>query len=149
MIFSIKELIGIFFSLLVFNAFSYYFIRVVIDSIAWCDKGGKRNVFNKLKSQMKFSERVSMEYLKVYVKKHNKEFDFWMRIKKVFVIAELLMTVIYIICACIYLKSGISFLAYSVIAILLQAILIALIMFFQTNINRDTKYDIIRKSKKH
>ena len=138
--------LGLFFVLLFFNSFTYYMMRAVIESIVWCDKGGKYNSLVKVKKSVGFCERLKMSYLKQYTNIHRKNFLFWLKCKRNFVIVELCATIIYI--GCVFLIHFSIWVQVCMLFILLQAMVFALILFFQMDIHRNTKYDRKRELRK-
>ncbi len=136
---------NIFFLLLVFlwNLINYFSIRDIIESIAWCDKGGKGNKFAKIKKSQPLLPRLRMKYLLQYVDDHKKEFAFWMTVKSFYVILETFLITTYIVCSILTV-----FVDIICSIIVIQALIWLIVLRLQTSENRLTKYDIMRISKR-
>ena len=86
------------FSLLM-NLGSVFFIREMIWSIVWCDKGGKYNHLRRLKRDQTRMAKWNMAYLREHTNEHTKAFDFWLTLKRIhsgFFALGFLLTVILI-----------------------------------------------------
>ena len=53
-----------------------FFIRQIIWSIVWCDKGGKYNKLMKLKQEQKIFSKLNMKYLQNFIHQNTKQFHF-------------------------------------------------------------------------
>ena len=138
--------LGIVCILLVFllNLLNYDSIRSMLWSIVWCDKGGKYNALRNLSDGKSIVEKLKMSFLTEYTKEHRASFQFWMRVKLCFEVAEPILFAIYLICGCI--DFGTFGLAIQVL-IIVQSILLFVVLLFQ-NLNKTTKYDRIRMERK-
>ena len=65
------------------NFVSCFFIREIIWSIVWCDKGGKYNKLMKLKQGQNIFSRLNMQYLQNFIHQNIKQFDFWINVKRI------------------------------------------------------------------
>lgn len=130
------------FLLLSYILIGYLFIRHIIWSIVWCEKGGKYNKLSKLKRGIGIIQRITMRYLSPEINHYKRPYLFWMNVKKAFIIAESIAISIYILCMFLWQVS----IVVEIIMILInaQAFLLVLLMRFQFDINRNTKYDRIR-----
>ena len=124
------------------NAISYWFMRCVIISIAWLEIRGKINRITKLKSGVPLWDRITMQYLSAYVTRHQKELRFWFVVKRGFTAVEISLTVLYGVLAFLGFLPDAS--AAICRIILIQSGIIAAIMCFQFDIERNTKYDRMR-----
>ena len=114
------------------------FIRNIIWSIARCDIGD-----TALKSmEIKKNKNFSMSYLSNYITVHKKQYIFWMKIKRLYAIAELIIFLIYLI-----LPMTNCILRWPFIIYVTQSFILIFIIFFQFDLDRETKYDRIRKGK--
>ncbi len=68
---------------LLMNLGSVFFMRQMIWSIVWCDKGGKYNHLRRLKQDQSLMAKWHMTYLREHTNEHTKEFDFWLTVKRV------------------------------------------------------------------
>ena len=132
---------------LAMNLISYFFIRCLIWSIVWCDKGGKQNKLSKLNRQKRIADKISMAHLRDFVNSHTKQFDFWYRIKQIFVIVEFIFAVVGVIGGCLYsylvICANIFILFY-----LLESFIFAWIFMLQFDTSRNSKYDRMRLARK-
>jgi len=133
----------LFLGLFLMNSISYFFIRLVLFSIAWLDVGGKDKKTTKLYKTVSFRERLSMKFLSPYVIRHAKEFHFWLTMKSLLIVIEIPLMVLY--AGIVFLKL-LSEEACAVVCsvLLIQAGLITGIMCFQFDFNHRTKYDRMR-----
>lgn len=136
------------FVLILFDIINYYSIRRIIWSVVWCDHGGKYRKLKNISKNQPFYNVATMKYLKQYVSEDQKQFDFWINIKRIFVASEFLILIIWF---ALVLING--FLAKVIlIAIFFQAFIIFLLLNIQEDAHRNTKYDNVRlmkKSKNH
>ena len=136
----------LFFVFFLMNAISYVFMRWVLFSIVWLERGGKNTKTQKLYKTVSFRERLSMRFLSPYVVRHAKEFRIWFTAKQLLVAVEVPLMVLY---------AGIVFLdllpedtcAVVCTVLLVQAGIITAIMCCQFDINRNTRYDRMRRRK--
>ncbi len=129
------------------NLFSCYLIREVIWSIVWCDRGGKYRNIRKLKKDQSIISKFSMLYLKKQLNNYIKPFNRWMYVKNIhgfLVVANIVITLILLVNynSIKGLSDG-----YCVVYMILTFI-DGLFFSFQFDINRNTKYDRKRISKK-
>lgn len=61
---------------LLMNLGSIFFIRQMIWSIVWCDKGGKYNHLRRLKQDQNLMSKWNMAFLRKHTNEHTKAFDF-------------------------------------------------------------------------
>ena len=141
-----RFLLGLFLITVASNVIGYYFIRYVIWSIVWCDRGGKYNSIRKLKKNKSFWEVVNMKYLENYVDDYKSAFRFWFSAKKIYVIAECFLTGLYMI---LYFVSESVTSRVVMIIITLQSVIVSLILQFQIDSYKNTKYDRIRLQNRH
>lgn len=128
--------------LVITNLLNYYMIRDIIWSIVWCDKGGKYNSLKKLKRNKSYFQKISMRYLEEYTDVHRKNYRFWIKFKLGFEIVEFVFLLAYFVC--IMLDNSI-YCKILKIVIILQSFLMSVILIMQSDINRNTKYDRLRK----
>lgn len=120
---------------------SYFFSREIIWSIVWCDKRSKKNItVAKLKLGSYFISHIRMTYLEKHLKDYKKEFSFWLRMKTVFVLCEIVFIILYLVFSLAKLK-GWWIVA---IATLAQSFIWLFIFAFQFRHEFLTKYDLIR-----
>ena len=129
----------------VFFVVGYIFIRNILWSIVWCDKRGKYNSLRKLKHNQSLFNRINMKYLESYTNNHKNDFKFWVLVKKVYVILGTVLSLLYVIMWGVFPKSIYS--GIIIIMIVVAFAVLSMVIVFQTDINRDTKYDKIRKQK--
>ena len=133
---------------LLMNLGSIFFIRQMIWSIVWCDKGGKYNHLRKLKENQGFVSKYSMVYLRTYTNDHSKAFDFWLTVKRiqtVFCIASVLLSVVF---AFVYDSVVVFANSYCMVYTIIS-FLVAICFTLQFDTNRNTKYDRARIRKKN
>lgn len=133
---------------LLMNLSSIFFIRQMIWSIVWCDKGGKYNHLRRLKQDQNFISKWSMAYLKAYTNEHTKAFDFWLSVKRIhsvfFVLGVLLSVVLAFIYNSVTTFANVYCVVYTAISFLLT-----LCFALQSDINRNTRYDRERIRRKN
>lgn len=134
------------FIIVLVDLFNYYMIRDIIWSIAWCDRGGKYNAMKKIKQNETVFSKIKMGYLLKYTNIHKREFIFWTKIKLLFEIFELIFLVSYIVC--MFYKDSL-FCDIVKIIVIVQAFICFFILVFQSDINRQTKYDRLRRNNRH
>ena len=123
---------------------NYHTIRCVLWSIVWCEKGVRHQDRKKkrLKARQSFVEKMKMEYLLQHLEKHQKDFLFWLKVKKVYVWVEgVLWLVSFVGCFFTWHEAVRKFLLF---VIYHHIILFVVSLFFY--FNRETKYDRIRKN---
>lgn len=125
---------------LLMNLGSVFFIRQMIWSIVWCDKGGKYNHLRRLKQDQNLMSKWNMAFLRKHTNEHTKAFDFWLTVKRIhfvfFVLGVLLSAVLAFIYNSVTTFANAYCMAYTVISFLLT-----LCFALQSDINRNTKYD--------
>ena len=146
MIFNNFTAIAFLFILFSMNLLNYFMIRSIIWSIAWCDKGGKYNSMKKIKQSQTTVSKANMFYLLQYTNAHRKEFIFWIKVKLYFIIIESMFVIAYV--ACGVFENTIYCDAFRTIAVV-QSIVCFFILVFQSDMNRQTKYDRCRRNKHH
>lgn len=132
--------------LLLTNGLTYWYIRNMIYTIIWCDQKARScNVRNLRKHRSKW-QFLRMKCFETYTNMHRKNFRFWIKVKDCFLILESLAMVLLLI---IHLIAPID-IANSISSILLiHAWIIAVMMIFQSDFHRNTKYDRIRLKNIH
>ena len=140
-------LLGLFFVAFICLIAGYFFINDIIWSIVWCDNGGKYNTLKKLKKGKSIVDILTMKYLEECVTDHKKAFRFWRVIKKIYIILELLLLNTYLL---LYVfAKDIIYSQIIMIIIVSQSVVCSLVIIFQTDTNRNTKYDRARLDQKH
>ena len=129
------------------NFVSCFFIRQIIWSIVWCDKGGKYNKLMKLKQGQNIFSRLNMQYLQNFIHQNIKQFDFWINVKRIN-FAIMIINIFAILSFTISYRSISKIANVYCMGYLILSFLIATICAFQFDINRNTKYDRKRISKK-
>ncbi len=133
---------------LLMNIGSVFFIRQMIWSIVWCDKGGKYNHLRRLKQDQNLMPKWNMVYLRKHTNEHTKAFDFWLTLKRIhfvfLVVGVLLSVVLTFIYNSVTTFANAYCMAYTVISFLLT-----LCFALQSDINRNTKYDRERIRRKN
>ncbi len=124
------------FALVVINSTTYWFIREMIVSIVWCEIGGK---YKKLKSYLSCNiiNKILQNY-DIIIIKYKKQFLFWIRLKRIYVFVEFVMTVLFMLSVELF-KSLIL-----CNSILLQSLIICFVIIFQFDSKKNTKYDRLR-----
>lgn len=133
--FVLQELFGS----LLFILISYFDIRSILWSIVWLEKKGKRRKLNELKAGVSTWSLITMKYLLPYAGKYKRQFLFWYRFKYWFLRIEV---VLWILNVCIILFSPLTE-PYEVACtvIMAQGFIAMLLMRFQFDGSRRTKYD--------
>ena len=126
---------------------SCFFIRQMIWSIIWCDKGGKCNKLMKLKQGQNIFSRINMQYLQNFIHQNIKQFHFWINVKRIH-FAIMIVNIFAILIFTIFYRSISKIADIYCMGYLILSFLIATICAFQFDINRNTKYDRKRISKK-
>lgn len=125
---------------------TYFLIRSVIWSIIWCEIGGKSKKLKKLKNKVGLFDRVKMKYLYDYVKNYQREYNFWMRVKSIYVFVEFVFT---FVCITFFFIRKYVFRKYLIIGFFIQTLVFFLIISFNFDHNRNTKYDRMRMNKRN
>ena len=126
---------------------SCFFIRDMIWSIVWCDMGGKYNKLMKLKQGQNIFSRLNMQYLQNFTHQNIKQFHFWINVKRIH-FAIMIVNIFAILSFTIFYRSISKIANIYCMGYLILSFLIATICAFQFDINRNTKYDRKRISKK-
>ena len=126
---------------------SRFFIRQMIWSIVWCDMGGKYNKLMKLKQGQNIFSRLNMQYLQNFTHQNIKQFHFWINVKRIH-FAIMIVNIFAILSLTIFYRSISKIANIYCMGYLILSFLIATICAFQFDINRNTKYDRKRISKK-
>lgn len=137
--------VGLFFLSFVCCIIGYTIIDDIIWSIVWCDKGGKYNSLIKLKKKS-LKDILTMKYLEEHITYHKKSFRFWLSIRNIYAVLEILLLATYLILY--FIDSENSWYNVFMIFVTLQSVISFLFFIFQTDINRNTKYDRIRLYRK-
>lgn len=121
---------------------AYYFIRNMLNSILWCEIGGKYSKVIRVKKGRSFWQKLTQTFYGEYIEKYEYAFSFWIIFKRVFVICEFLAFLTMMIL--LFTKIEIP----RVITLLLsfQAFAVALVMV-GLHYERLNKYDRIRMSR--
>ena len=125
---------------LLMNLGSVFFIRQMIWSIVWCDKGGKYNHLRRLKQDQGFVSKLSMTYLMEHTNNHRKSFVFWIAVKKIH-FAFVVMGVLAFAVLLIFYNKVTALANWYCIALTIASFLSTICFAFQFDINRNTKYD--------
>ena len=123
------------------DAITYFSIREILWSIIWLERGGKYNKLNKFRKAIPFMDRVLMKTLLQYVDNNRQPYEYWMRIKGVFLIIQSILLVIYLIT--FYFHA--SLFEFIRIAITVQALIWFLVIRIQFDSSWNTKYDLKRR----
>ena len=125
---------------------SCFFIRQVIWSIVWCDKGGKYNKLTKLNQGQNIFSRLNMKYLQNFINQNIKHFHFWINVKRVhFVI--MIINILALLGFTIFYRSVSKIANIYCMGYLILSFLIATVCAFQFDTHKNTKYDRKRISK--
>ena len=125
---------------------TYFMLRDMIWSIIWCEIGGKSKKLRKLKKNVKFFDRVKMKYLYAYVKNYQREYNFWMRVRYIYIFVEFVFA---FICITFFFIAEYVFRKHLIIGFYTQALVFSIVISFQFDHNRNTKYDRIRRNKRN
>lgn len=123
-----------------------FMLREVVWSIIWCEIGGKSKKLRKLKKNVGFFDRVRMKYLYVYVKNYQREYNFWMRVRYIYIFVEFVFA---FVCVIFFFIADYVFLKHLIRGFFYQAFVFSLVILFQFDHNRNTKYDRIRENKRN
>ena len=124
-----------------------FFIRQMIWSIVWCDKGGKYNRWMKLKQGQNIFSRLKMKYLQSFLHQNIKPFHFWMNAKRIH-FAIMVIHIFAVVGFTIFYHSISKIANIYCMGYLILSFLFNVVCVFQFDINRNTKYDRMRISKK-
>ena len=139
-------MIGYLFILCIENAWSYWLIRNMIYTIVWCDQGVRHCNVRTFRKRFSKWELARMKCLEQYTNTHRKNFRFWIIIKDCFLILELFTLILIVI---IHLLPSFNIADCISRIIVAQALIISVVITFQTDIHRKTKYDRIRLKNIH
>lgn len=114
---------------------SYFLMRGIIWSIALCDIRNRRKSV-EFKKEFKKKKNISMSYLLEYVSKYQSAYNFWMTVKKIFILFEIIVLLIYVLLPLTGCPLFIPFLLNGI-----QCAIWFLIVNLQFDFNRNTKYD--------
>ncbi len=139
-------MIGYALLLCVENAVSYWFIRNMIYTIVWCDQKRRHCSIRAFRKRFSKWQLIRMRCLEQYTNAHRKNFRFWIKIKDCFVIFEACAFVLLVMINFLPTPHPLNYIPKIIVT---QSTLITVIMVFQTDINRNTKYDRIRLNRIH
>lgn len=120
-------------------AMSYMLLREIIWSIAMCNTNKRTRRSDEFKSK----RNISMSYLSEYITRFKKQYYFWMKVKRVYVISQAIWLPIYL---SIPLFTG--ELIWSCVFNMAQSIIPAILFLAQFDTDRCTKYDRYRRERK-
>lgn len=134
------------------NLGSYFSIRQLLWSIVWLSIRGNQKRLRIFKQDMRKQEslwnQISMRYLTEHLKLCRDDFQFWLRVKYIFTLVEIIFEVAYSATK-IFLEQT-RFFEVLTVFLLIQAMVIFLL--FQVPLNRKegrlTKYDLMRIKRK-
>ena len=118
---------------------SYMLLREIIWSIAMCNTNKRTRRSDEFKSK----RNISMSYLSEYTTRFKKQYYFWMKVKRVYVISQAIWLPIYL---SIPLFTG--ELIWSCVFNMVQSIIPAILLLVQFDTDRCTKYDRYRRKGK-
>ncbi len=87
-----------------------------------------------------------MKCLEQYTNEHRKNFRFWIKIKDCFVISEVFALILLVTINWLPISNLSNYIPKIIV---MQSTLITVVMTFQTDVNRNTKYDRIRLKRIH
>ena len=132
---------GILAGIVLINLFTYFLIRAIIWSIVWCECGKRYRSLRKRKLQYSFFQRMTQQGFGDRITTNQKALAFWLAVKRLHIGSfALLLCIGFIInqfsWQMIYMCSffGISS-------------LFGIIIMLQFDVNRETKYDRMRRKK--
>ena len=128
---------------------SCFYIRNVIWSIVWCDKGGKYNKLMKLKQGQNIFSRLNMQYLQNFIHQNIKQFHFWINVKRIH-FAIMIINIFAILVFTIFYRSISKIANIYCMGYLILSFLTATVCAFQFDTHKNTKYDrkrILKKKK--
>jgi hypothetical protein len=108
---------------------------------------GKYNKLMKLKQGQNIFSRLNMQYLQNFTHQNIKQFHFWINVKRIH-FAIMIVNIFAILSFTIFYRSISKIANIYCMGYLILSFLIATICAFQFDINRNTKYDRKRISKK-
>ena len=126
------------------DTITYFSIRDLLWSVIWLERRGKYNKLNKFRKSIPFMDRVSMKTLVQYVDNNRQPYEFWIRIKSVFLIIQAILLGIYLITFCFHA----ALFGFIRIAITVQALIWFLVIRIQFDSSWNTKYDLKRRGLK-
>lgn len=118
---------------------SYMLLREIIWSIAMCNTNKRTRRSDEFKSK----RNISMSYLSEYITRFKKQYYFWMKVKRVYVISQAIWLPIYL---SIPLFTG--ELIWSCVFNMVQSIIPDILLLVQFDTDRCTKYDRYRRKGK-
>lgn len=126
---------------------SCFYIRQVIWSIVWCDKGGKYNKLMKLKQGQNIFSRLNMQYLQNFIHQNIRQFHFWINVKRLH-FAIMIINIFAILGFTFFYRSISKIANIYCMGYLILSFLTATVCAFQFDTNKNTKYDRKRISRK-
>ena len=126
---------------------SCFFIRQVIWSIVWCDKGEKYNKLMKLKQGQNIFSRLNMQYLQNFIHQNIRQFHFWINVKRLH-FAIMIINIFAILGFTFFYRSISKIANIYCMGYLILSFLTATVCAFQFDTNKNTKYDRKRISRK-
>ena len=128
---------------------SCFYIRQVIWSIVWCDKGGKYNKLMKLKQGQNIFSRLNMQYLQNFIHQNIRQFHFWINVKRLH-FAIMIINIFAILGFTFFYRSISKIANIYCMGYLILSFLTATVCAFQFDTHKNTKYDrkrILKKKK--
>ena len=123
---------------LLFSIGSYALLRGIIWSIALCNIG--KNTYKSAK--FKRNKNISMSYLSDYITHFRKQYYFWMKAKRLFVIFQLIWFFVYV-----FFPLFTDNLIWSFAFNIAQSFVLFVLISAQYDVNRNTKYDRFHQNK--
>ena len=124
-------------TVLIFAA-GYWFLRGIIWSIAKCNINKKTCRSVEFKSQ----KNISMSYLSAYITRFHRQYCFWMKVKRLYVIFQITWLFVYLL-----LPLSNCNLIWPFVFNLGQSYILFALIGVQYDTNRNTKYDRFRQNK--
>ena len=87
-----------------------------------------------------------MKYLYAYVKNYQREYNFWMRVRYIYIFVEFVFA---FVCVIFFFIADYVFIKHLIWGFFYQAFVFSLVILFQFDHNRNTKYDRIRENKRN
>ena len=128
---------------------SCFYIRQVIWSIVWCDKGGKYNKLMKLKQGQNIFSRLNMQYLQNFIHQNIRQFHFWINVNRIH-FAIMIINIFAILGFTFFYRSISKIANIYCMGYLILSFLTATVCAFQFDTHKNTKYDrkrILKKKK--
>ena len=123
---------------LLFSMGNYALLRGIIWSIALCNIG-KRTYRS---AEFKSKKNISMSYLSDYITHFRKQYYFWMRAKRFFVIFQFIWFFVYV-----FLPLFTDNLTLPFVFNIAQSFVLFVLIGVQYDVNRNTKYDRVHQNK--